>query len=74
MTRRAPLFMIDIAVPRDIDPGVNDLDDVYLYDIDALQTLADEARRQREEQIALCHAIIAEELAKVAEMDKRRDG
>lgn len=72
--RGRPLFMIDIAVPRDIDPGVNDLDDVYLYDIDALQTLADEARRQREEQIALCHAIIAEELAKVAEMDKRRDG
>lgn len=41
-TRRGrPLFMIDIAVPRDIDPEVNRLDDVYLYDIDALQGVVD---------------------------------
>ncbi len=62
--RGRPLFMIDIAVPRDIDPEVNELDDVYLYDIDALRTLADEGRRQREEQIVLCQAIIDEELAR----------
>ena len=35
--RIGPLFLIDIAVPRDIDPRVNELDNVYLYDIDALQ-------------------------------------
>lgn len=64
--RGRPLFFIDIAVPRNIDPAINAIDDVYLYDIDALQVLADEARRHRAEQIALCHAIISEELAKDA--------
>ncbi len=36
-----PLFCIDLAVPRDIDPAVNDLDGVYLYDIDSLQAIAE---------------------------------
>jgi glutamyl-tRNA reductase len=48
--RGQPLFLIDIAVPRDIDPRVNDLENAYLYDIDALQgvveTNLDERRRQ----------------------------
>jgi len=39
--RGEPLFMIDIAVPRDIEPSVNDLDNVYLYDIDGLQGVVD---------------------------------
>ena len=39
--RREPVFMIDIAVPRDIDPAVNELNDVYLFDIDALQGVVD---------------------------------
>jgi len=62
LRRGRPLFMIDIAVPRDIDPLVNEIDDVYLYDIDALRALADEARQQREAQIALCIKMIKEEL------------
>ena len=62
--RGRPLFLIDIAVPRDIEPSVSEIDDVYLYDIDALHVLADEARRLREEQISVCHAIISEELDK----------
>jgi len=37
--KRGPLLLIDIAVPRDIDPRVNEIDDVYLYDIDGLQNL-----------------------------------
>ena len=40
-----PLFFIDIAVPRDIDPAVGDIEEVYLYDIDTLEQLADEAQR-----------------------------
>lgn len=61
-----PLFLIDIAVPRNIDPAVNAIDDIYLYDLDALQVLADEARRQREEQIQLCRMIITEEVERLA--------
>jgi glutamyl-tRNA reductase len=71
MRRSRPLFLIDIAVPRDIEPAVNELDDIYLYDIDALQVLADEGRRQREEQTALCYGIIDEELAKDARQASR---
>lgn len=59
-----PLLMIDIAVPRDIDPAVGEIDEVYLYDVDGLQELAKEARRRRREQIRICDEIIAAELAK----------
>src|SRR5690606_32487249 len=37
--RRRSLFLIDIAVPRDVDPRVNELDDVYLYDVDDLSQI-----------------------------------
>ncbi|MCB1089257.1 MAG: NAD(P)-binding domain-containing protein, partial [Verrucomicrobiae bacterium] len=52
------LFLIDIAVPRDIEPAVNDIDNVYLYDIDFLERIAARARVEREKQIALCEAMI----------------
>src|SRR5947209_9370109 len=38
--RSRPLFIIDIAVPRDVAPEVNEMDGVYLYDIDSLQSIA----------------------------------
>ncbi len=56
--RRRSLFLIDIAVPRDIDPKVNEIDNVYLYDIDALDGIASQARRERELQIAACEKLI----------------
>lgn len=59
-----PLFIIDIAVPRDVDPGVNDIEEVYLYDVDALQAIADEGRRERERALSLCEEIIEEQLRK----------
>jgi len=62
--RGRPLFMIDIAVPRDIDPGVGDVDGVYLYDIDTLEGIAAEGRHQREVQIGICDRIIDVELEK----------
>jgi glutamyl-tRNA reductase len=55
-----PLFIIDIAVPRNVDPAVNDIEGVYLYDIDSLQSVADQALAQRREQTAAAEAIIAE--------------
>lgn len=60
-----PLFFIDIAVPRDIDPAVGEIEEVYLYDIDTLEQLAEEARGRRQKQIEQCEEIIDHELAKL---------
>ena len=60
MTRRRnrPLLLIDIAVPRDIDPDVNSLENVYLYNVDDLQGIADGYLRLRKEEMARCEEII----------------
>jgi glutamyl-tRNA reductase len=69
MARRArkyrPLFFIDIAVPRDIDPAVGEIEEVYLYDIDTLEQLAQEGRGRRQLQIEQCERIIDDELGKL---------
>jgi glutamyl-tRNA reductase len=62
--RGHPLFLIDIAVPRDIDPKVNDIEDAYLYDIDALSSIAEDNRKERERQLQVCEQIIDELLEK----------
>jgi glutamyl-tRNA reductase len=54
------LLLIDIAVPRDIEPEVNFLENVYLYNIDDLQTIAEGYLKQRQEEISLCEGIISE--------------
>lgn len=59
-----PLLIIDIAVPRDVDPLVNEIREVYLYDVDALQAIADEGRRERERALVHCEEIIEEQLRK----------
>ncbi len=48
---RRSLFMIDLAVPRDFEPSINLLDDVYLYDIDDLQSIAHAHLRERQTEI-----------------------
>jgi glutamyl-tRNA reductase len=53
-----PLLLIDIAVPRDIDPDVNFLNDVYLYNIDDLQAIATDYLQQRQEEVARCETMI----------------
>ena len=62
LRKNRPLLLIDIAVPRDIDPEVNLMDNVYLYNIDDLQGIADESLRRRREEIARCERIIAEKV------------
>lgn len=57
-----PLFMIDIAVPRDIDPAVNDLTDVYLYDIDDLSGVVSTNLDERMHEAERAEVIIAEEM------------
>ncbi len=60
--QQRPLLLIDIAVPRDINPEVNFLENVYLYNIDDLQAIADGYLKQRKDEIARCEAIIAEKV------------
>jgi glutamyl-tRNA reductase len=61
--RHRPLLLIDIAVPRDIDPAVNALDNVYLYNVDDLQSIAADYLKLRKEEAARCEKIIAEKVA-----------
>jgi glutamyl-tRNA reductase len=59
LRRNRPLFLIDIAVPRDIATDVQELENVYLYNVDHLETLVRENMKLREKELARCHEIIA---------------
>lgn len=56
------LFIIDIGVPRNIDPAARDLDNVFLYDLDSLQGLVRENEQKRKNEIPRVEAIVTEEL------------
>jgi glutamyl-tRNA reductase len=56
--RRRPMFMLDLAVPRDIDPQVAELEDVYLYTIDDLRDVVEENVKARQEEAAAARRII----------------
>jgi len=58
-----PVFLIDISVPRNIDPAVNRVDDAYLYDIDDLQQVVDANLRERAAEARKAHLIVDEEVA-----------
>jgi glutamyl-tRNA reductase len=58
--RNRPLFLIDIAVPRDIDADVDQLENVYLYNVDHLEAIVRENVRQREQELVRCQAILRE--------------
>ncbi len=60
--RDAPVFLIDIAVPRNVAPDVNDLEDAYLYDVDDLQSVAADNLRDREEVARDARAILDSEV------------
>jgi glutamyl-tRNA reductase len=62
-----PLFCIDLAVPRDIDPAVNEIDGVYLYDIDSLQAIAEHSMHVRRQELALCEEMIRRHVTDFAE-------
>jgi glutamyl-tRNA reductase len=54
------LLLIDIAVPRDIEPEINFMDDVYVYNVDDLQSIADEYLKLRQEELTDCERIIVD--------------
>lgn len=60
--KRRPMFMVDLAVPRDIEPSTADLDDVYLYTVDDLQNIAQQGMDARREAAAQAEDIVANEL------------
>ena len=62
--RNRPLFLIDIAVPRDVEPEVNDLENVYVYDIDDLKGIVQVNMGQRQEEAVKAERIVEEEVIK----------
>ncbi len=60
LRRNRPLFLIDIAVPRDIERSCGDLDNAYLYDIDDLQQITQQNIAAREREIAACRTLLAD--------------
>ena len=60
--KHKPIFMVDIAVPRDIEPEVKELDDVYLYTVDDLQSVIEENMKSRQEAAAQAEVMISEEV------------
>lgn len=62
--RNRPLFFIDIAVPRDLDPALNELENVYLYDIDDLGQVVEMNRSERDREAQKAGRIVEEETIK----------
>ncbi|MBI3932764.1 MAG: glutamyl-tRNA reductase [Acidobacteria bacterium] len=71
--RHRPLFLIDIAVPRDVDPSVRDLDGVFLYDLDDLKSVAESNLRERRKQAAVAEALVEEEVREFLGWQKSLD-
>ena len=64
--RNKPLFLIDIAVPRDLDPELNEIDNIYLYDVDDLSQVVEMNKKDRQGEAEKAHAIVTEEAVKFA--------
>jgi glutamyl-tRNA reductase len=65
--RQRPLFLIDIAVPRNVDGSVGEVDNVFLYDVDDLQQVADGNRALRQNETETAKGIVADETQKFSE-------
>ena len=71
--RHRPLFLIDIAVPRDVDPAAGELDQVFLYNIDDLQTIVKENLARRGAELERADAIVCEEVRRFASWMQSRE-
>jgi len=69
---RRSLFLIDLAVPRDFEPSINLLDDVFLYDIDDLQSIAHSHLRERQTEIARSMEILKPHVERYVEWAGRQ--
>ena len=71
--RRRPIFMVDIAVPRDIEPEVAKLEDIYLFTIDDLQNVVNENMESRRDAARSANQMIAAEIAQFEQQLKMLD-
>jgi glutamyl-tRNA reductase len=63
--KRRPIFFVDIAVPRDVDPEANDLEGAYVFDIDDLEQVVDDNRKLRQKEAARAEEIVRQEVQKL---------
>ena len=63
--KNKPMFLIDIAVPRNIDPAVNDVEGVFLYDVDDLEGVVNANIQERSKQAEQAEAIVADEVERM---------
>ena len=70
--RAEPLFIIDVAVPRDVDPAVTEIEQVFLYNVDDLRGIVQENLARRGAEIAHAEAIVAEELSRFTAWQRSR--
>ena len=70
--RYRSVFLIDLALPRNVEPSVNELENVYVYDMDDLERVASENRELREQELSRAEEIVREELAAFRKADRER--
>jgi glutamyl-tRNA reductase len=70
--RSGPLFIIDVAVPRDVEPAVAEIEQVFLYNVDDLQGIVTENMSRRAAEIERAEAIVGEELTRFASWQRSR--
>ena len=70
--RRDPLFIIDVAVPRDVEASVSEIEQVFLYNVDDLQTIVQENMSKRAAEIERAEVIVREELGRFVAWQKSR--
>ncbi len=70
--RRDPLFIIDIAVPRDVDPAAAEIEQLFLYNVDDLQAVVRESLTRRTSEIQGAEAIVAEEVGRFMSWHRSR--
>lgn len=71
--RNRPMFLIDIAVPRNIEPAVNEIDNVFLYDIDDLQRVVETNVGERKKRAEQAEKIVAEEVGRMLSRLRARE-
>ena len=71
--KRRPVFAVDIAVPRDLDPTIAELDDVYLYTVDDLDKVVLEGQSSREEAAVDADRILADEIRRYLDFERSRE-
>jgi glutamyl-tRNA reductase len=71
--RNKPMFVIDIAVPRNVEPSVNQIDNVFLYDIDDLQRVVETNVGERKKRAEQAEKIVAEEVGRMLSRLRARE-